>query len=347
MMNKVIDSSIYCPEVLDLKSSNVLPIFSCYNSYLGGILFSKGYSDIVDFLISRQFNFYYRSGKQNPHFHCSLFSFHQDLEVFDDIIICYKTHNNWDEMNSSLQKLINSNTPVIVELDQYYLPYHPAYKNKHMKHYSLLIGINKGYVLSDFEGNRYLTYDSFKNANIMSNYLIIELKLPDKKKCYSKDKIVCLIKRNIIYGLEIDELIVKKEFKMNPALENEKIILGINGIFKFSQEIIKSLMEIETEVRKKIIMDYTNNIYEIIIQRYWHITFWESSIKYFGKEENNIKKLVDNIKDLVHNWKIIKNLFHKTMVMEQWDILERISRRIGDIVLQEESILLFMKRIIS
>ena len=349
-MRTIINTAVYLPAHSRVQDSNVLPIFSCFNANIGGVLKACGYGDDVDFMLNRQFHFYYWSSGKKIYFNCDLFSFFEDFREFDKIEIVRTHYPSWRECQVAVNEEILAGVPVIATVDQYFVPFHKYYSKEHVTHSLLVIGVDDdSFYVTDIGGVKRLSFGEFESSLHSTHFELITLVLPSERREYGSEVIRSLIARNVEFGLNFGELNFAdgKYPTNNTGLEGANVFPGVHGIRKLANDLVRSFGE-RTEVEsEKLLSFYSDRSYEIVIQRFSHIAFLESARKCLRGKELLIGEIIGDIHVLVHDWKVVKNLFHKARIKDRTDILQRISKRLSVIADKENLVFLKMKMLVD
>lgn len=338
----------YFPEILQQKNKTVLPIFNCFIRSIGTVLKSYGYGDVLDFMLCRNLNFYWGVSDRRILFDCETFPTLMDIEKIDNVKIVHRYYKNGNMALDKIKLDLSKNIPQSVNVDQYYIPGFIYYKKEHNLHNVLLIGIdNNSVFMSDLGIVREINIIDFINSLSMTGFSLFEYNIPMQKIKYDEDMIKSLIERNVQLGLLEEKLdYIKYEYIFSPINEKDfELYSGVYGIRKFADDIINIFTKIEKEKSKEILSKLGTRTYNIVVQRYWHIAFLESSKKIL-KNESLLSELIKQLKCIVHDWKVIRNMFHKASVKNQEELLLRIQKRIYRLADTEENFLTYMKALV-
>jgi len=317
MREEILIGEPYFPEVLQEKNRTVLPIFKCFTSSLGGVLRSIGYGAELDLMLCRNLCFYWSCSDLGVLFGCDIHPILEDLNDIDNVGITLVPQGDGDTALKKIKADLLRGIPQVVNVDEYYVPCYMGYRKVHNFHTSLLVGLGEQSIyLNDLGTVNRIQIDDFLSSIAPTNFSLYEYHLPPKKLIYSEEVLLTLISRNISYGMLETKLTVR----------GKECLSGIKGIRELASDLASPPSNQKLR-SPEILARLGTKSYDILVQRYWHQAFLHA-IRLINGPNDLLTKGTELLKDIVRDWQIIKNMFHKASVLKSDEIVQRISRKL-------------------
>jgi hypothetical protein len=345
--NLFLNITSYFPEVLQNKVNTLLPIFNCLVINVGTILSLKGFKDL-EFMLCRNMNFCWGLSDKQVIISCDLFPTLEDLKTIDGILFVNRQYESTDHMLQEISKKLYENTPQIIDIDQYYIPGFIYYNREHRLHTSMVVGLDVSEVyLQDLADIRRIPLASFIESLKLNDLTMLECKVGSKKINYDFQLVKTLIRKNFHYAIEQDKIDNIEYPHLFPFDGRDEIVIycGIEAIMRFADDLSVLVARINREKLHEILSKMGSKIYEVVVQRYWHIAFLYSTRRLLNNS-SLFNELVELLNKIVQDWKIVHNMFHKASVKLEDNIILRISKRLYRIAGLEKEFFLKIKELL-
>lgn len=272
----------------------------------------------------------------------------QEMRWIHNVNLVKEKRLSKNDFVNKISMLINKGTPVMVNVDSYYLKYNPFFQKRHLNHYVIAFHINANdiRVVDDsynFKGT--LTIDELYNATVSKTELfdihgeIMHFQLKNSKRLLTSEDYLNVIKYNYllmsgdINEQKINEILVSLEKFQLPIVNWSKTIFGIPALY----ELIKDYRSFTLEV-KNIDEEFFFNMYAMLTfmsnSRYLFRIFLEGAPNNININEEILFKL----KKSTQLWKVSSNMMIKGMYKDGNDMIERMLNKLDEIITWEKLI---------
>jgi hypothetical protein len=288
----------------------------------------------------KEFDFYYKrtgppskqgNSEEGPQV-CNFLNFENHLQEFDKILVentkITANRSAWEYLETILE-----NEPVVVYLDEYFLPYHRRFKNEHFCHFSIIYDLNManrsvklidhdlGASINFYE--RTLSLHDFLCAFQSADNMFLEFKFPKEPIIYDFSTIRDILARNV--GL------------MSNNKETNSLYMGTKGIKVFATDLVLWLTNYDDEKLINVMDSLLDPIYYVAAQRKWHSVFLLAAADLI--DASRFEDISNSIDDISQNWMIVKNMFFKGIRKDPHEMIPRISKRLLTIADCEERVI--------
>ncbi len=333
-----------CLPYVPAKSGNAIVPYHCTFSSIGGILRYHGYENL-DLVMCKEYDFYYRSNPVShreqkavpvPAVHCFT-HFERHLREIDQINMRAKHMNSGHSVQEQLEQRLAQNEPLLVMLDQYYLPhYRYNFMYSHFFHMCILIGLDR-----KNSTTKLIEYEHvFVKNTFMIEFVEKDVGLPDFLHALHSAG-------NTVYEFQFPETpapyhesTLQRILRMatDIMLDNNHyagIFAGISGIRALAQDLLSWSHQSGGDPKAGLaqILD-PMQLQTLATQRKWFSTFLHGAAA--ALQEKRLENCSSQLNEICEHWVVVRNMLVKAGKQNAEEILPRISKRLMTISDQEE-----------